>query len=160
MAANMLLPGAILAVDLAVHGTDFAVVTPGNNVQSLLGLTYRVSSSMRVSCLTTRSLGATARGEQAVAAAFTPEGRVVLQRRDEAVQAMVAERERSFREEAPMTAAAAAKVILDGVKAERWRILVGHDAERLDAWVRNTPEEAYEPDFHARFATEIGWKLG
>jgi len=79
---------------------------------------------------------------------------------DEAVQAMVAERERSFREEAPMTAAAAAKVILDGVKAERWRILVGHDAERLDAWVRNTPEEAYEPDFHARFATEIGWKLG
>ena len=79
---------------------------------------------------------------------------------DEAVQAMVAERERSFSEDAPMTAAAAAKVILDGVRAERWRILVGHDAERLDAWVRNAPEEAYTPDFHARFAAEAGWKLG
>src|SRR3979409_1138417 len=41
---------------------------------------------------------------------------------DEDVQAFAAERARSFREEAPMTAAQAAKVILDGVKAERWRI--------------------------------------
>jgi hypothetical protein len=44
---------------------------------------------------------------------------------------MVAERERRFREEAPTTAAAAATIILDGVKADRLRILVGEDAERL-----------------------------
>jgi len=42
---------------------------------------------------------------------------------DEDIQKMVAEGERRFREEAPKTAAAAATVILDGVKADRWRIL-------------------------------------
>src|ERR1700677_4471517 len=51
---------------------------------------------------------------------------------DEDVQAGAAERARNFRDEAPTTAAAAAKIILDGVKAERWRILIGHDAHRLD----------------------------
>jgi NAD(P)-dependent dehydrogenase (short-subunit alcohol dehydrogenase family) len=59
---------------------------------------------------------------------------------DEDVQAAVAERARSFLEDAPMTAAQAARIILDGVKAERWRILVGDDAHRLDERVRQTPE--------------------
>ena len=54
------------------------------------------------------------------------------------------DRARSFRDNAPTTAAAAAKIILDGVKAERWRILVGDDAERLDERVRQTPEQAYD----------------
>ena len=79
---------------------------------------------------------------------------------DEDVQAAVAERARSFREDAPMTAAQAAKVILDGVKAERWRILVGDDAHRLDERVRQTPERAYEPEFYQSFAQEVGWRLG
>jgi hypothetical protein len=73
---------------------------------------------------------------------------------------MSAERARRFRDEAPMTAAAAAKVILDGVKAERWRILVGDDAHLLDKRVRNDPESAYEADFYQRFAQESGWTLG
>jgi hypothetical protein len=59
-----------------------------------------------------------------------------------------------------MTAAAAATVILDGVKAERWRILVGDDAHKLDAKVRAAPEEAYTPDFFQSFAAEVGWRLG
>jgi NAD(P)-dependent dehydrogenase (short-subunit alcohol dehydrogenase family) len=79
---------------------------------------------------------------------------------DEEVQAAVAERARSFREEAPMTAAQAVKIILDGVKAERWRILVGDDAHRLDERVRQTPERAYEPEFYQSFAAEVGWRLG
>jgi NAD(P)-dependent dehydrogenase (short-subunit alcohol dehydrogenase family) len=53
----------------------------------------------------------------------------------------------AFRDNAPMTAAEAATVILDGVRAEKWRILVGDDAHRLDAMVRQIPEEAYEPSF-------------
>jgi NAD(P)-dependent dehydrogenase (short-subunit alcohol dehydrogenase family) len=48
-----------------------------------------------------------------------------------------------FRDGAPMTAAAAATVILDGVRAGAWRILVGDDAHRLDAAVRADPEGAY-----------------
>jgi len=41
----------------------------------------------------------------------------------------------------------AAKIILQGVRDERWRILVGPDAEALDQAVRGTPEEAYEREF-------------
>jgi NAD(P)-dependent dehydrogenase (short-subunit alcohol dehydrogenase family) len=79
---------------------------------------------------------------------------------DEDVQAGAAERARNFRDEAPTTAAAAAKIILDGVKAERWRILIGHDAHRLDERVRQTPEQAYDADFYQSFVAEVGWKLG
>jgi NAD(P)-dependent dehydrogenase (short-subunit alcohol dehydrogenase family) len=79
---------------------------------------------------------------------------------DADILALTRERERRFLEEAPTTAAQAATIILDGVKAERWRILVGHDAERIDALVRQTPEQAYEADFFKSFATEVGWQLG
>jgi NAD(P)-dependent dehydrogenase (short-subunit alcohol dehydrogenase family) len=79
---------------------------------------------------------------------------------DDDIQKIVAERARSFRDEAPMTAAAAAKVILDGVKADKWRILVGDDAHRLDERVRQTPEKAYTPEFYQSFAEEVGWRLG
>ena len=46
-----------------------------------------------------------------------------------------------------LTAEQAATIILDGVQASRWRILVGDDAHRLDAMVRNDPEAAYTPEF-------------
>jgi NAD(P)-dependent dehydrogenase (short-subunit alcohol dehydrogenase family) len=79
---------------------------------------------------------------------------------DADVQAMADERARSFREEAPMSAAGAAKVILDGVKAGHWRILVGEDAHRLDERVRQAPESAYDAEFYQTFAAETGWRLG
>ena len=50
-----------------------------------------------------------------------------------------------FRESAPMTAAEAVTVILDGVHAGRWRILVGDDAVALDEAVRADPENIYGP---------------
>jgi len=49
-----------------------------------------------------------------------------------------------FRDQAPMTAAEASTEILDGVRAGRWRILVGDDARKLDEAVRAHPEIAYE----------------
>jgi hypothetical protein len=70
---------------------------------------------------------------------------------------MLAER---FRDDAPMTAAEAAKVILDGVREERWRILVGEDAEVLDRLVREFPEEAYEASFMEKLRAETQWGLG
>ena len=66
----------------------------------------------------------------------------------------------SFRDSAPMTAAEAAKVILDGVRAERWRILVGKDAAILDRMVREAPEEAYEESFMERLQKETPFDLG
>jgi len=79
---------------------------------------------------------------------------------DDDVQAAAAERARSFLEEAPTTAAQAARIILDGVKAERWRILVGDDAQRLDERVREMPERAYDAEFYQSLVEEVGWRLG
>jgi NAD(P)-dependent dehydrogenase (short-subunit alcohol dehydrogenase family) len=49
-----------------------------------------------------------------------------------------------FRDKAPLSAAGAATVILDGVRSGAWRILVGEDAKKLDAVVRAKPETAYD----------------
>ncbi|MFQ5418667.1 MAG: SDR family NAD(P)-dependent oxidoreductase, partial [Myxococcota bacterium] len=78
---------------------------------------------------------------------------------DQIRQAMVLGAEQ-FRDAAPMTAADAAKTILDGVRNDRWRILVGEDAHVLDEMVRETPEEAYDPPFMERFQARSGWKIG
>lgn len=63
------------------------------------------------------------------------------------VDARVTERAATFRDSAPTTAAEAATVILDGVRAGRWRILIGEDAHIVDAAARDDPEGAYEPEF-------------
>ena len=52
-----------------------------------------------------------------------------------------------FRDAAPTTAAQAATIILDGVRQNQWRILVGDDAHVVDAEVRADPEHVYDPDF-------------
>src|SRR5246127_5579973 len=52
-------------------------------------------------------------------------GMEVAARSDEEIQKRAQELARSSPDEAPPTAAKAAKIILDGVKADRWRILVG-----------------------------------
>jgi NAD(P)-dependent dehydrogenase (short-subunit alcohol dehydrogenase family) len=91
---------------------------------------------------------------------FAAAGVAADQLNDEAIQAMAAEGARRFLEDAPMTAATAATVILDGVKADRWRILVGDDAHRMDQMVRAEPENAYEPEFFERLTSGVGWRLG
>jgi NAD(P)-dependent dehydrogenase (short-subunit alcohol dehydrogenase family) len=53
----------------------------------------------------------------------------------------------AFRDTAPTSAARAATIILDGVRENRWRILVGEDAEFVDAAVRADPEHAYDIEF-------------
>ena len=49
-----------------------------------------------------------------------------------------------FRDKAPLSAAEAATIILDGVRSGAWRILVGEDAKKLDAAVRAKPGAAYD----------------
>ncbi|MEE4361006.1 MAG: SDR family oxidoreductase [Pseudomonadales bacterium] len=66
---------------------------------------------------------------------------------DDAIRELMRERMRQFESTAPTTAAQAVAEILDGVRAERWRILVGDDARVLDEAVRGNPEQAYEPAF-------------
>lgn len=52
-----------------------------------------------------------------------------------------------FRDNAITSAEDAARIILDGVRADDWRILIGPDAEAIDEAVRKTPKAAYEGDF-------------
>ena len=52
-----------------------------------------------------------------------------------------------FRDLAPLSAAGAAEIILEGVRQNKWRILVGEDAVIVDEMVRADPEHAYEPEF-------------
>jgi NAD(P)-dependent dehydrogenase (short-subunit alcohol dehydrogenase family) len=53
----------------------------------------------------------------------------------------------AFRDLAPLSAASAAKMILEGVRQNKWRILVGEDAVIVDQMVRDDPEHVYEPEF-------------
>ena len=78
---------------------------------------------------------------------------------DEQVIQLIEMQAIAFRDNAPMTAAQAATVILDGVKAEKWRILVGKDAEFLDSLVRKDPENAYTPAFYEELVKGTGWGL-
>lgn len=62
-----------------------------------------------------------------------------------------------FHDSAPLSAAAAATVILDGVRSGSWRILVGADARGLDQWVRAHPDDAYD---HAKLAASAAEAVG
>lgn len=73
---------------------------------------------------------------------------------DAEIKALVKMQLESFRENAPLTPKQAAAIILDGVRNDEWRILVGEDAKALDRMVRETPEAAYEPSFMNRLLEE------
>jgi NAD(P)-dependent dehydrogenase (short-subunit alcohol dehydrogenase family) len=49
-----------------------------------------------------------------------------------------------FRDKAPVSAAEAATIILDGIRAGAWRILIGQDAKIIDERVRAKSEAAYD----------------
>jgi NAD(P)-dependent dehydrogenase (short-subunit alcohol dehydrogenase family) len=73
---------------------------------------------------------------------------------DEQLRGFIRQRGENFRNNAPVTAAQAATTILDGVRNEEWRILVGEDARVLDRLVREHPEEAYDAGFAVRPPSE------
>ena len=81
-------------------------------------------------------------------------GAAVADLPDDAIRQLLHQRAIDFRDNAPTTADQAATTILDGVRAGKWRILVGDDAQRLDVMVRENPEGAYDD----RFA--IAWRNG
>ncbi len=80
---------------------------------------------------------------QRMLAAGLPVGNVP----DDHIRQMLADRAEAFRTQAPTTAGEAASVILEGVRNNQWRILIGQDARDLDRLVREAPEEAYEKSF-------------
>ena len=63
---------------------------------------------------------------------------------DDQVRQRLAGLENGFRDKAPVSAAQAATIILDGVRSGAWRILVGEDAKMIDTAVRAKPEATYD----------------
>ena len=144
-----------LVTDLALTAPNIkvSVVMPGHIGTSIVANSRKVMNRTDEDVLSAEDL-------ERARARISRLGVDMSQLTDAAIQAMVAEQHRRFLEEAPTTAAEAAKIILDGVKAEHWRILVGEDAIKMDALVRADPEAAYTPEFFAVLAREVGWRLG
>jgi hypothetical protein len=144
-----------LMTDLKLNAPHIkcSLVMPGHIGTSIVANSRRVMAGRDDDVLTPEDI---ARAKQRIARM----GIDTAQLSDDQVQALFAEQHRRFLEEAPTTAAEAAKIILDGVKAERWRILVGADAQIMDRMVREDPEAAYTPEFFDKLAQATGWKLG
>jgi len=143
-----------LIADLRVNAPHIkcSVVMPGHVGTSILVNSHKIQ---------TRGEGGEAPSDVAqMRRRLTFLGSDVSTMSDEAIRQAAIDWARRYREEAPTTAQQAATIILDGVKANRWRILVGKDAERLDELVRGGPEQAYGIDFYERFATEMNWLTG
>ena len=78
---------------------------------------------------------------------------------DEDIRVGIQAQGEAFRDQAPMSAATAATIILDAVRNDQWRVLVGDDAILLDQMVRAEPTQAYELDFLARLHAQGAMKL-
>ena len=143
-----------LITDLRINAPHIkcSVVMPGHIGTSIPVNSRKIQSGNQSDAMDARQI------DQA-RARIASMGRDVSGLSDDDIRNNVAERERRFREEAPTSAGQAATIILDGVKADRWRILVGDDAHRIDERVRRSPELAYELDFFESFAREAGWRL-
>jgi NAD(P)-dependent dehydrogenase (short-subunit alcohol dehydrogenase family) len=144
-----------LIADLRVNAPHIhvSVVMPGH-----IGTSIPLNSRKIQASNDTDEISATEIAHARARVAST--GKDTSEMSDDALRSMLEERARKFVDEAPTTAIQAATIILDGVKADRWRILVGDDAHRIDTLVRQSPERAYDLDFFENFATEVNWRLG
>jgi hypothetical protein len=143
-----------LITDLKINAPHIkcSVVMPGHIGTGIAVNSRKIHSGSDTDAITARQI-AFAR------ARIASMGRDVANMSDDDIRRIIAERERRFIEDAPTSAAEAAKIILDGVKAERWRILVGPDAQIIDEMVRASPEQAYDTGFFDDFAAKAGWRL-
>ena len=144
-----------LQTDLRINAPHIqcSVVMPGHIGTSIVRNSRKIQSGNDSETMSAKELAQTR-------ARVASTGIDVAKLSDADIARLAAERVRRFEEEAPTSAAQAAKIILNGVKADRWRILVGADAERIDQRVREAPERAYDRDFFDSFAKEVGWKVG
>src|SRR6201994_4731399 len=115
-----------LITDLRINAPHIkcSVVMPGHIGTSIPLNTRKVQSGNQADAMDATQL-AQARTR------FASMGRDASAMSDDDIRQRVAERERRFREEAPTSAAEAATIILNGVKADQWRILVGPDAHKI-----------------------------
>jgi NAD(P)-dependent dehydrogenase (short-subunit alcohol dehydrogenase family) len=131
-----------LLVDLRLHAphVKVAVVMPGHVGTSIILNTNKVLGKPDI-------LEMGAADVAAIRETLVRRGVPVADMSDDAIRSAMHQMALSFRDNAPTTAAQAATIILDGVRRDAWRILVGADAHAIDRLVRESPETAYEPAF-------------
>jgi NAD(P)-dependent dehydrogenase (short-subunit alcohol dehydrogenase family) len=133
-----------LIEDLRTHAPQVrvAVVIPGHVGTDIVANSFRargLPAPEGMSDAQVESLVPAAARAGLVSAGVLPEGASA----DDLRQLLVRVNN-DFRDKAPLTAADAATIILDGVRSGAWRILVGEDAKLVDARVREKPEAAYD----------------
>jgi NAD(P)-dependent dehydrogenase (short-subunit alcohol dehydrogenase family) len=131
-----------LIADLRTYAphVTVALVMPGHIGTSIIANTQRSQGTHSPSELTAEELAD-------VRARLTERQIPHDQLDDEQVRALVQSFVDRFRDNAPLSAAQAAEIILDGVRNQRWRILVGEDARKMDQAAREHPEQLYDLDF-------------
>jgi hypothetical protein len=118
-----------------------AVVMPGHVGTDIIGNTFRAHGKdpeQMTGAQLLQMVPADARAGLA-AAGLLPEDASA-----EDLRQMLIRVSNDFRDKAPLSAAEAATVILDGVRSGTWRILVGQDAAMIDERIRANPEAAYD----------------
>ena len=138
-----------LITDLKVNAphVKVAVVMPGH-----VGTSIALNSSVVLGKGTAMEMSA--KDVALVRARWSALGAPVDNLPDDDIRQAVHQRGIEFRDKAPTTAAQAAEIILEGVRNDRWRILVGEDAARIDTLIREMPEQAYEEVFMQRLREE------
>ena len=124
-----------LIEDLRVNAPQVrvAVVMPGHVGTDIIANTLRAHGLPEPERMTDAQL------TELIPAALAPEGAT-----PDDLRQMLVRVNAGFRDNAPLSAADAAAIILDGVRSGAWRMLVGEDAKTLDAAVRAKPESAYD----------------
>ncbi len=127
-----------LITDLRINAphVKVAVVMPGHIGTDIVFNSRRVHGQPEPEEMTGAEL-------EAVREQMTKRGFPVTGVSDDDLRNMIKTMGQAFKDTAPVSAAQAATVILDGVRAGDWRILVGDDARALDQSVRTDPLAAY-----------------
>jgi NAD(P)-dependent dehydrogenase (short-subunit alcohol dehydrogenase family) len=128
-----------LIEDLRVHapGVRVVLVMPGHVGTDILVNTRRIHGAPGPQDLGQAELDLARAG-------LTGAGLLAEGASDDELRRLLAQLEGAFKDKAPLTAAQAATIILDGVRSGTWRILVGQDAVWLDRLVLARPEAAYD----------------
>jgi NAD(P)-dependent dehydrogenase (short-subunit alcohol dehydrogenase family) len=113
-----------------------AVVMPGHIGTDIVANSRRIHGGSEPEDMTPEEIAETRR---VMASRGVPADSI----NDDDVKKLVKAVDEGFRTTAPLSAAQAATIILDGVRAGEWRILVGDDAQALDEAVRAAPLDAY-----------------
>jgi len=161
---------AYSAAKFAVRGFTEALIedlrSNAPHVRVALVLPGHVGTDIVTNSLMARGLPAPEHMSDAEAEAMVPAGaRDSLRQAGVLPEAATAEDLRrflarvnaDFRDKAPVSAAQAATIILDGVRAGAWRILIGEDAKMIDERVRAKPEAAYD---YAELFAGLTWSGG